>query len=85
MTRDEFIEKYRGRLLLLLTEAWSCRKAQASDLGLLIDTHAFHIKDTLNAIYSDLCPERAASAPTNIVTNGKKVAEPPITTSNRRQ
>lgn len=51
MNEDEFIRKYRGRFLLFLTEAWSCRKMAPSDLGLLVDAHSLTIEALLRDIH----------------------------------
>jgi hypothetical protein len=66
MTRDQFHEKYRGRMLLFLTEAWAARAAQPSSLGSLIDFHALQLKRLLGEMYEDLQPQpKPASAPAN--------------------
>lgn len=56
MTRQEFVEKYRGRLLVHLAEAWAVRRESPSQIGLIIDGHHRQIKELLADIYRDLCP-----------------------------
>ncbi len=41
MTRPEFIERFRGRMLLYMTEAWAVRHNPPSELGTKVDAH-FH-------------------------------------------
>lgn len=58
MTRDEFFQKYRGRMLLYLTEAWAARKEAPSDLGFLLDKHTRGLRQLLDDIYDDFHPKQ---------------------------
>ncbi len=59
MTRDEFCRKFRGELLLLLTEAWACRMADRGDLAALVEEHHVRVKAALGAMYDALQPQPA--------------------------
>ena len=65
MTLEQFKARYRGRMLLHLTEAWACRKAAPSDLGFLVDQHSAQLDRLLEAMFKDLAqpqPKEAKSA-----------------------
>jgi hypothetical protein len=64
-TKEEFMTKYRGRLLVLLAEAWACRREQPSALGLLMDRHALDCRRMLAEMYDDLAPAEKPAAVTN--------------------
>lgn len=57
MTREQFTAKWRGRMLLFLTEAWAARKEKPSELGQLLDQHAQQLKEVLHGMYEDLQPK----------------------------
>ncbi len=65
MSKDEFIARFRGRLLLFLTEAWAARKESPSSLGLLLDAHALECKRMLSEMHDALCPPPAPKPPAN--------------------
>ena len=65
MTREEFMQKYRGRFLLFLTEAWAVRKEAPSSLGLVMDGHAQELRRLLAEIYDDLAPAPGKPVPAN--------------------
>ena len=65
MSKDEFISRFRGKLLLFMTEAWACRKEDPSALGLLIDRHNLDLKRLAGEMYDCLCPPPAPKAPAN--------------------
>ncbi len=69
MTRDEFHRRFQGRMLVLLTEAWACRKSQPSELGMLMDNHARQLRELRNEMYDALVPPLAA-------TNGQPLPSP---------
>ncbi len=73
MTRDEFITRYRPRLLLFLTEAWACRTKQPSELGLLVDGHARQIELILDDIFKRCIekPVNGVAAPKAPVMKGQ--------------
>ena len=54
MTRDEFFTKFRGRMLVFLTEAWACRKESPSAMGLLMDQHRYELQRLMGEIYEAL-------------------------------
>lgn len=74
MSRNEFIQKYRGRMLLFLTEAWAARKAEPSSLGLLLDDHARQLKGLLEEMHDALSPPTPPVPAQNgtAVTQGRK-------------
>ena len=39
MTQEQFIAKFRGRMLLFVSEAWAIRKENTTSLGMLMDGH----------------------------------------------
>lgn len=62
MTRDEFRAKYRGQLLLLMTEAWAVRNEGRAELGSMLDSHHTKISHMLAEMWNDLNPD-AVPAP----------------------
>lgn len=68
MTKDEFTARFRGRLLLFLAEAWSCRKLDPSALGLLMDQHALELKRLMSEMYDALSPQETPTP--GPLTNG---------------
>jgi vacuolar-type H+-ATPase catalytic subunit A/Vma1 len=54
MTKEESWNKWRGRFLLFMTEAWACRKAEPSTLGLLADNHLLTAQRLHDAIFDSL-------------------------------
>lgn len=67
-TREEFVAEFRGPLLLLLAEAWACRKASPSELGLLMDQHALAIRRLQTRMYDFMNPQEPAAV--NGTANG---------------
>ena len=65
MTREEFRTRFRGRLLLLITEAWVCRREEPSAMGLLLDRHHLDCRRLLDEIYDTLTHMEAAQIPEN--------------------
>lgn len=65
MTREEFTNKFRGRMLLLMTEAWAVRKESPSALGIVMDAHAVEIKRLLMEMYEALSPHAKNTVPLN--------------------
>lgn len=57
MTREEFNLKFRGRMLVFLTEAWACRKHAPTELGRLMDEHAVALRQLLGEMWDALQPE----------------------------
>lgn len=51
MTEDEFLNKYRGRFLLFITEAWACRSRPPSELGLTLELHHRQLEVLLKDIF----------------------------------
>ena len=70
MTESEFIQKFRGRMLMFLMEAWAVRKVIPSDLGMVADQHALEVKRLLSEMYDALCPSQTKAAQS---TNNLKV------------
>ena len=70
MTKQEFNALFRGRMLVLLTEAWACRKADASSLGLLMDDHARKIRVLLDEMYEALTPKPTPAQNGQAATRG---------------
>jgi hypothetical protein len=62
VTREEFHARFRGRLLLYLTEAWAVRRSPPSELGSLMDAHVVQLKALLNEMYDVLVLPPAAPA-----------------------
>lgn len=56
MTREQFNAKFQGRMLLVLTEAWACRRQPPSALGLLMDEHARQLRGLLGEMFDALQP-----------------------------
>lgn len=54
MTKEEFILKFQGRMLVFLTEAWCCRKESPTDMGRLMDDHARLMKQLLRDMYDSI-------------------------------
>lgn len=54
MTKDEFARKFRGRMLLFLTEAWACRKDAPSALGMTLDQHTLSLRGLMDEMYDTL-------------------------------
>lgn len=54
MNKDDFVAKFRGRLLLFITEAWAVRKESPQSLGLLMDDHARQLKMLLNEMFDSM-------------------------------
>ncbi len=65
ISREEFIARFRGRLLLFLTEAWAARKTAPSDLGRLLDEHHLECRKMLNEQYDALVPMPASKPAVN--------------------
>lgn len=57
LTREEFNQRFRGRMLLFLAEAWSSRKAAPSELGILMDSHAVSLRQLLGEMWEAMAPE----------------------------
>lgn len=57
ITREEFQLRFRGRMLVFLTEAWAVRQLQPSQLGLVMDKHARELRGLLNEVYDALTPK----------------------------
>jgi len=56
MNREDFVRRFRGRLLVYLVEAWACRKEQPSDLGRLMDEQCVQLKNLLQEMYDAVHP-----------------------------
>lgn len=56
LTREEFILRFRGRLLVFMSEAWAVRRENPSALGLVLDKHSMDAKELLAEIYEALVP-----------------------------
>ncbi len=67
MTREEFKSKFKGRMLVMLADAWACRKAGATELGFLMDQHTLQLKQLMDDMYAALVPD-----PTLFSTNGTR-------------
>lgn len=76
LSREQFEAKFRGRLLLLLAEAWAVRKAVPSDLGLLIDAHAVECKRLLGDMWDAMYQAPKA--------NGLQTPAPPSKAQEKR-
>ena len=63
MTREEIVAKYRARLLLFVTEAWTVRKESQSVLGLVLDNHHRELQQLLGEIWRDFNPAIEPSLP----------------------
>lgn len=57
MTRDDFVAKYRPRLLLFIAEAWAVRREDTRTLGLVMDNHHRELRQLLAELWSDFNPE----------------------------
>lgn len=57
MTREEFILKHRGEMLLVISEAWAARNENTQSLALLIDNHYRKLMKLLGDLYDELCPK----------------------------
>ena len=57
LSKDEFIKKFRGDMLLFLTDAWACRHSPPSELGMIMDEHSRRLKGLLEEMYAALVPE----------------------------
>lgn len=55
--RDEFIVKWRSRLMVLVCDAWACRKEPPSALGFLMDSHTMYCKGILVDIHTEMTEE----------------------------
>lgn len=60
LNREEFAARFRGRMLVFLTEAWSSRKASPSELGFLMDAHAITLRQLLGDMWEAMAPEPPA-------------------------
>lgn len=56
MTREEFVTKYRPRLLLFVTEAWAVRREDARTLALALDGHHQDLRRLLGEMWADFNP-----------------------------
>lgn len=56
MTQEEFENKFRGRMLLFVTEAWTIRDKKPSELGLILETHHVRAMEMLRQMYATLRP-----------------------------
>jgi hypothetical protein len=54
LTRTEFHQRFRGRMLLALTEAFAARKCGRDETAAIIDEHALHMKQLRDDIYDAL-------------------------------
>src|SRR5436853_5241165 len=66
-TQEDFEQKFRGRMLVLLTEAWSCRKLPPTAVGLLLDDHFRRCKGLLEEMYTFLNQKQ-------VTTDGKSTS-----------
>lgn len=66
-SREDYRQKFRGRFLLFLTEAWAVRKEAPSALGLTMDAHALALKQLMDEVYDYLIPP---APPSNGKANG---------------
>ncbi len=57
-----FQKRFRGPLLLLLTEAWACRNEGRKELGELIEQHSLRCKELLKEMFDALQPEPNGAA-----------------------
>ncbi len=61
MTKEESWNRWRGRFLLFMTEAWACRKAEPSALGLLCDQHLVTAQRLHDAIFETITKPPASN------------------------
>ena len=70
MTQEQFIAKFRGRMLLFVSEAWAIRKENTTSLGMLMDGHNIEALRLMNEMYESLTAKTLAAPakPTAAVT-----------------
>lgn len=73
MSKEEFIARHRGELLLLLAEAWAVRGAAHGDLARTMDAHHLRCRKLLATIYDEFNP--APEVPAGIQRNGHHAAK----------
>ncbi len=57
LSKEEFKSKFKGRMLVMLADAWACRKAGATELGFLMDQHTLQLKQLMDDMYAALVPD----------------------------
>jgi hypothetical protein len=65
VSKDEFTRRFRGELLLLLTEAWAVRNEGRASLAALLEQHHIRCREMLKDMYDALVPATEAKAPQN--------------------
>lgn len=71
MTKEEFICRHRGEMLLFLAEAWAIRGASHGELALTMDRHHLRCRKILADIYDELCPPPEVPTGIKAGTNGR--------------
>lgn len=54
MTLEEFENKFRGQMLLFVTEAWAVRKLPPSELGMAVDASHIRMAEIMRRMYATL-------------------------------
>lgn len=63
MTQDEFENKFRGRMLLFVVEAWTVRDKKPSELGLILEGHNVRAMELMRQMYNVLAPKEPQRQP----------------------
>ncbi len=71
MTKDEFISRHRGEMLLFLAEAWAVRQAAHGELALTMDRHHLRCRKILSDIYDELAGKEEVPAGVKAQSNGR--------------
>jgi len=56
ISKDEFVRRFQGRMLLFVTEAWCIRRDDRRNLAETLDVHHLEAKKLLREMYEALYP-----------------------------
>lgn len=72
MTKEEFIQRFRGRMLLFVSEAWAIRRVVSSEAASVMDAHHLEMRRLLDEMYDAMVEKKQPIGYTS-VGNGNGV------------
>lgn len=73
MTREEFRAKFRGRMLIFLTDSWAVRREVPSAMGLVMDRHLLEVRNLLDEMFDSLTQDGDVPGETEYAVNNGRI------------
>lgn len=73
MTREEFRAKFRGRMLIFLTDSWAVRKEAPTAMGLVMDQHLQAARNLLDEMFDSLTQDGDVPDTTEFAVNNGRI------------